>query len=531
MKDKESIILPPPPKKKRNRSKGPLDPYPNMTVKVKKERKKKNKVLKDVLDNKKNLITSDDLKDKMPSLVQKVTEKPIIWQPFTEPNEWHPKGPQIEFLEATEDEVLFAGGRGSGKSDCLMIDPLRFCSNKNFRGLLIRRTMPELRDLIGRARELYPQVYPGVKWREQEKMFVFPSGARIEFGYCDNIEDAERYRGQQYTWLGIDEISQFPTEEYYTKIAASVRTTDPDLPVYKRATTNPSGVGKGWVKRRFIDVGPPGQKIPVHFKTDFGDFVVTRKWIQSNIKDNPKLNNSPAYMAMLASLPEHLKEAWLYGGWDNSEGLAFPDFKHSIHVLKQFDIPKNWHRFRACDWGFQSMAVCLWFAIDPDNNLYVYRELATRLKTADVFARMVLQLEHGEHIKYGIIDGSAGDQRGISGPTVDEQMRNEGCHWRYADKSPGSRKAGKMLAHRYLQLQPETGRPKVFILDNCKELIDELSSLAVDKNDPEDVDSDMVDHAWDAFRYGLMSRPMWNGYDDMWTNNTAEDVIDPIFGF
>lgn len=525
--------LPPPPPKAKIKRDSALHHNPdwkhvNKATKIK--IKARNNKARKILENKQNIIDYDQLEKVQPKVQEQLQELPVIWQPFTEANEWHPRGPQIEFLEATEDEVLFSGGRGSGKSDCLMIDPLRYCANKNFRGLLLRRTMPELRELIARARDLYPQVYPGTKWREQEKMFVFPSGARMEFGYCDTIEDVERYRGQQYTWLGIDEITQFPSEEFYTRIAASVRTTDPSLPTYKRFTTNPSGAGRGWVKRRWIDIARPGERKNVIYKTDLGDFTVTRKWIQSNIKDNPKLNNSPTYMAMLASLPENLRDAWLQGLWGDAEGMAFPDFKPEIHVVKPFEVPRSWYRFRACDWGFQSLAVVLWMAIDQDNNIYVYREFKCRLKTADVFARMVLSIEQGEHIKYGIVDGSIGDNRGSSGPSIDEQMRNEGLRWRYADKTNGSRKAGKMLIHKYLQEQPETGKPKLVIFDTCVELIEELSSLPVDDNDPEDVDTDAKDHAYDALRYGLMSRPDFAN----WSNNIFTDdspiIVDPDTG-
>ena len=66
-----------------------------------------------------------------PALLER--PKPI-WQP-------HP-GVQTEFLKSNEDEVLFSGGRGSGKSDCLIVDALRYCANGNFRGLIIRRTVP-----------------------------------------------------------------------------------------------------------------------------------------------------------------------------------------------------------------------------------------------------------------------------------------------------------------------------------------------------------------------------------------------------
>ena len=168
---------------------------------------------------------------------------------------------QERFLASTEKEVLFSGGRGSGKSDCLIVDPLRYCHLPKFRGLIIRNTIKELRDLMSRAKQLYPQVYKGVKWKTQENMFTFPSGARIEFGYLRTEDDVEQYRGQEYTWLGIDEITQIPKEEWYDKLKSSLRSTDKEQPLYVRATTNPSGAGVGWVKERWINRGPQDTRI------------------------------------------------------------------------------------------------------------------------------------------------------------------------------------------------------------------------------------------------------------------------------
>src|SRR5580692_1590229 len=102
----------------------------------------------------------------------KKPERKVIWKPF--------EGPQTDFLSADEDEVLFSGGRGSGKSDAFLVDPLRYVHLPYFRALILRRTMPALKDLIRGAKELYFQAFPTVKWREQEKMFVFPSGASID---------------------------------------------------------------------------------------------------------------------------------------------------------------------------------------------------------------------------------------------------------------------------------------------------------------------------------------------------------------
>ncbi len=438
-----------------------------------------------------------------PALLEK--PKPI-WQP-------HP-GVQTEFLKSNEDEVLFSGGRGSGKSDCLIVDPLRYCSNGKFRGLIIRRTMPELRELIGRAKDIYPKAYPGTKWKEMEKLFVFPSGARMEFGYCANIDDALRYQGQQYTWLGVDEITQYPNDEILEKLKISLRTTDPNLPIFIRATTNPSGAGRGWVKERWVDKAVSGERYTQNVETSMGNFSITRKWFQSTIKDNPALlDNNPQYIASLANISnENLRRQWLEGDWDAADGLAFTEFKRDVHVVEPFDIPHNWPKFRACDWGYSSLAVVLWFAVDFDNNIYIYREFATKGLTADKFAEAVLDLEWNDKIRYGVLDSSVWAKRGEMGETPADTMMRMGLRWMPSDRSPGSRMAGKLMVHKYLAYDPEAEieserQPKLKILSTCKELISELYNLPLDDKNPEDVDTDAPDHAYDALRYGLMSRP------------------------
>src|SRR6185369_12716654 len=120
--------------------------------------------------------------------------------------------------------------------------------------------------------------------------------------------------------------------------------------------------------------------------------------------DNPYLMKSETYEIMLASLPEVQRKQWLEGNWDVYEGVAFPEFNRTVHVIPTFDIPPGWSRFRACDWGYSSAACCLWFAIDYDQNLIVYRELYTKNVTADVFAKMVIEQETKESVKYGILD-------------------------------------------------------------------------------------------------------------------------------
>lgn len=494
------------------------------------------KQVDDVLKGSSAILDADALETTTNSVEREIRKRKQLWIPQVNPDTG--RSVQLEFLEASEKEVLSSGGRGSGKSSALLIDPLRYITNGNFRGLVIRRTMPDLRELIRRARDLYVKLVPGVKWREQEKLFVFPSGALLEFGYLDHDDDVSRYQGQEYTWLGIDEVSQFPSESVYEMLLLSIRTADPTLKTYVRLTTNPFGPGFHWVKKRFVDQGPEATKIEVKSYIGTKEFISTRRWLQSNIYDNPALMDAnPTYLAQLASLPEAQRKRFLEGSWDGMDGAAFPEFSRALHVIKPFPIPQHWTKFRACDWGYSTMAVCLWMAVDEEDNIYVYRELTTGAKTprgaveAPDFGRMVLRLEASDAIRYGVIDGSIGDKRGSMYPTIDEQMRDVGCYWTYADKSDGSRIAGKNLMHQRLRIDPVTNKPKIFFFDTCTEIIEEMSSLPLDVNRPEDIDTKVKDHAWDAIRYGLLSRP--RAYDSFLDDapEAMPIIINPAFGY
>ena len=493
-------------------------------------RKKRDAIIKtsNALEGKKSsVLETTDVEQLTPNVKEHVKENVIF-----EPNE----GPQTQFLAASEREVFYGGARGGGKSYAMLIDPLRYCHKENHRCLLLRRSMPELRDMINHSQRLYSRAFPGAKWREQEKEWRFPSGARIEFGYAENLTDVLRYQGQSYTWIGIDELPQYPTPEIYNFLRSSLRSVDPEIPVYMRATGNPGNIGSLWVKDMFVDPAEPGKKFDVIIDTVAGQKKITRRFIPAKLQDNPYLMQTDDYLVMLSSLPEVQRKQFLEGDWSAFEDCAFPEFDVVKHISEPFEIPRNWHRFRTCDWGYSSAACCLWIAIDFDNNLWVYRELYTQRVTADVFARKVLEAEQGEYIRYGMLDSSTWARRGDVGPSIAETMIREGCKWRPSDRSPKSRVNGKLELHKRLSIDEKSGEPKLKIFNNCRNLLRTLPLLPTDKHNPEDVDTHAEDHAYDALRYGVMSRPLHpnsNANDQFMKQNKENNFkpADRIFGY
>ena len=359
---------------------------------------------------------------------------------------------------------------GGGKSFALLADPLRFCHNPNHRGLLLRRTLDELTELIDKSRQLYTKAFPGAKFRESKSTWVFPSGATIWFTYLDRDKDVTRFQGQAFNWIGIDEITQYPTPYVWDYLRSRLRSTDRELQqhLYMRCTANPEEWVVGGSRRLYIEGVEPNEPFAAYDidteKSTCGP-KVTRKQVSRSssvnlyrrgLTDNPYLLADGQYEAMLRSLPEVERKRLLEGDWDVAEGAAFPSFSRSLHVVEPFDLPTNWPRIRAADYGYAAPSCVLWGAIDWDNNIWIYRELYQKHLTAEELADKILEAEQLDPLPhYTVLDSSCWNKTGF-GPSIAEVMMRQGVRWTPSDRN---RIQGKMEVHRRLAKEPYTVNP------------------------------------------------------------------------
>ena len=437
-----------------------------------------------------NKVVTEDILDKVPKALKEEVGDNVVFKAND--------GPQTDFLAAPERDVLYGGAAGGGKSYAMLIDPLRFAHRAAHRALILRRSMPELRELIDKSRELYPKAFPGCKYKEVEKLWNFPSGAKVEFGFLERDADVYRYQGQAYSWIGFDEITHLPTEFGWNYLASRLRTTDPEISTYMRCTANPGGVGANWVKKRYVDPYPPNES----FK---GEDNLTRKFIPARLDDNPYLAEDGRYEEMLMALPPTQRKQLLEGNWDVNEGAAFTEFEQDVHVITPFEIPISWERVKGIDYGYASESACIWGTVDSsDGTLIIYRELYRKGLTGLDLGQLITQMElQDPYSVQGVLDTAAWARTGTTGPTVGESLIRAGHKLRRADKN---RIQGKIQIHEYLRIQ-QSGRPRLQIFNNCPNLIRELQSIPLDRSNPEDVDTHAPDHAYDALRYLIMSRP------------------------
>lgn len=400
-----------------------------------------------------------------------------------------------------------------------------------WRGVLFRKTYPELEELVARSRTIFSQTFPGAEYRERPaNEWRFPGGATLKMRHLESDADAASYIGHQYAWIGWDELSQRPSLNAYHMLKGCLRSAAAVKDKRIRSTGNPGGAGHQAVKAYFkIDRYPLGM-VPI----DDPETGMTRMFIPSRVTDNKiLLANDPGYVSRLKGVGSaELVKAWLDGDWDAIAGAFFDCWDAQRHIIKPFEIPQHWTRFGSFDWGSAKPFSMGWWAISdggrlPDGRVFPsgamirYREwygasapdVGLKL-TAEQVAEGIQKLERGDKINYRVADPAC--FRVDGGPSIAERMYAEPYRvlFRPADNS---RISGWDQVRDRLIGDDE---PMLYIFDTCVDLIRTLPALQHDDVKPEDVDTDGEDHAGDETRYACMSRP--------YTRKAA--VIEPMRG-
>lgn len=396
---------------------------------------------------------------------------------------------QKSFIDATETEVLFGGAAGGGKSYGQMVDALLFAlKHPRSRQLILRRTFSELeKSLIRTALSLYPREI--FTLNSSTHTGKFKNGSVVDFGYCATENDVYQYQSAEYDVIRFDELTHF-TEGQYVYLISRVRGANP-YPKQIKSSTNPGGIGHGWVKSRFIDPAPPC--------TDFlGTDGMKRIFIPSLLDDNDFLISSdPYYKKRLLALPERERKALLYGDWNIFEGQYFTEFSAKEHIVEPFEIPSGWRKYRTLDYGLDRLAV-LWIAVAPDGTAYVYREYCeSNLPISAAAEAICKRTPVGEDIYATLAPPDLWARSQETGKTKAGLFSEYGVNF---TKTSNNRESG-WLALKEL-LSTARGVPRLRIFNCCTEIIRCLPALTVDKLRPTDCATEPHDitHAPDALR-------------------------------
>lgn len=319
-------------------------------------------------------------------------------------------GPQCLAYNAPAFEVAMAGGRGGLKTEtgfALSVrgnsgnyekaiaagkipDPVdvSYIASPNYRFLVLRKNAKDMKDCWSRAKRFYAMLPYAVEFNDSDMIVRFATGAEGVFDHLATEDAFEKYQGQEFQFIWVEELTQIPDEARYQKVTLSCRSSVPSLKQKLFVTFNPGGPGHAWCRARFIDVAP---ERTLHTN----ELGLTQIFIHSTIFDNPYfLRDQAIYVKQLASIKdEGLRKKWFLGDFDAMDGLFFTEFRDkkkthepdtALHVIPQgaVELLPHWKRWISMDWGFSHNAAVYWHCKAADQRTYTYREsVASRIGT------------------------------------------------------------------------------------------------------------------------------------------------------
>lgn len=466
----------------------------------------------------------------------------------------------------------------------------------HWRGIIFDREYKNLDDLVSKSMRWFPEFGDGAKFQSSKADYrwVWPTGEVLMFRAIKKDSDYWGYHGQEFPFIGWNELTKYPTGELFDMMMSCNRSSFlpesypliidgdhfnktgqvriverrnkrameyrlPEMPLEVIGTCNPHGVGHNWVKKRFINVAPPG-KIVRRIVNVFNprtqkreDVVKTQVHIFGSYRENKYL--APEYIAELESITDKNKrKAWLGGSWDIIAGGMFDDVWDSgFHVTVPFEIPSSWRIDRSFDWGSSAPFSVGWWAESDGSDIkmpggklrstvrgdifriaewYGWNGKANhglRMLANDVAAGIVeRELALGLHgrVRPGPADNSIWDVE--NGNSIASDMARpvkingksyKGITWTRSNKNPGSRKSGWERTRQMLKdalpcyvMAPDgtpvrvpRERPGLFCWNVCTMFLDLFPILPRDEKDPDDVDTDAEDHIGDEVRYRVLS--------------------------
>ena len=432
--------------------------------------------------------------------------------------EYDPQPKQALLHKCRARQILFGGAVGGGKSHALRWDCIAFCcENPGLQAYIFRRSLPELEsNHIQQIKKELPTELGS--FSESRKRFEFYNGSYIQFQYLERDSDCDRIQGAEIHFAGVDEAGQLSAYQLgYIKSRLRLGGYEPKQTQYLPRlvmTANPGGISHNFLKALYIDPSPPETyfyDVTMIDPRNKGDKGWLSMYIPSRMEDNKFID--PNYGASLSGLPFELARALREGDWDLVVGSFFGDvFRRDRHVVKPFEIPEHWVRFRSFDWGSTKPFCVGWYTVAqqsdefPDGALIKYREWYGAagpdrgLKlTAEEVAQGIKSREGYERIDYSVADPSI--WKWESGPSIGERMAKLGVRFRRADNS---RVAGWDQIRQ--RLIGEDNTPMLYLFETCTDLIRTLPLMQHDQHRPEDINTKQEDHAVDELRYSAMSR-------------------------
>lgn len=243
-----------------------------------------------------------------------------------------PTPKQAAFLVPSMKEGFFGGAARGGKTDALLMGALQYVDYPQYSALILRRTFGMLNlpdSILERAHRWLRGT--DARWEAMHNRFVFPSGAKLQFGYLQHFKDVYQYDSASFHCIIFDELTQFLESQYRFLFGRLSKGPNDPIPLRMLSASNPGGIGHMWVKDRFIR-----------------NLMASREryFIPARLEDNPHIDQA-SYRRMLAELDPITRKQREEGDWDvQHEGTMF-----KREWFREFvdSAPKNGVRVRFWD--------------------------------------------------------------------------------------------------------------------------------------------------------------------------------------
>jgi phage terminase large subunit len=445
--------------------------------------------------------------------------------------------------------IGYGGSAGAGKTDLLL--GVGMLSGLHWPGISIgyfRREYPMLEGPGGAIMRSHELMSSWAQWNGGERRWWLPTGSILQFCHAADERDVFKYQSLQFDIILMDEATQF-TRFQYRYLMTRNRATRDGITPFMVLATNPGGIGHIWFKTEMVDIGTPEE--PHEVEVEPG--VLERHiFIPAKLSDNKILERrDPSYRRTLEAQPETVRKQLLEGNWDAMAGLYFASWRRDLHVIPApkdlkawLQATKNHKKFRCLDYGLD-MTACYWVDVANNGGLTVYRELYKPDLILSKAARLIVESTTDlEQIAYTVASPDLWNRRQDGGVPGEETMRRAGLkglkpaddrrvpgwehmaewlepyvepYWHEAMKDSGfirfqdaSLGLGWRSKDGDIQFFDERDGKKasnLVFLDSCPNAIRVIPGLIRDDGNSNDVSDKVEDHAGEAIRYGLMSRP------------------------